>query len=153
MSFCSLLLKGKVDHLFLDQIIKHDIQLWLFSHLFKGLENCWERHRRVAEYFHRGLEAMGLKLFVKERVSFKEGWSKMRSTTISKPLHLLQTARLPTVTTIVAPHGYDWKEITTYIMKTHNLEISGGLGPSVGLVGNILSARLFRRSMYSGPAP
>uniref|UniRef100_A0A4W6EUY4 Alanine--glyoxylate aminotransferase n=1 Tax=Lates calcarifer TaxID=8187 RepID=A0A4W6EUY4_LATCA len=65
----------------------------------------------VAEYFHAGLENMGLKLFVKEK-----------------------KARLPTVTTIVAPHGYDWKEITTYIMKTHNLEISGGLGPSVGMV-------------------
>lgn len=77
----------------------------------EGLENCWARHRRVAEYFHRGLEAMGLKLFVQDRIS-----------------------RLPTVTTIVAPPGYDWKEITTYIMKTHNLEISGGLGPSVGLV-------------------
>ncbi len=47
---------------------------------------------------------------------------------------MLQKARLPTVTTIVAPHGYDWKEITAYIMKTHNLEISGGLGPSVGMV-------------------
>lgn len=47
---------------------------------------------------------------------------------------LLQRARLPTVTTIVAPHGYNWKEITAYIMKTHNIEISGGLGPSVGLV-------------------
>lgn len=80
---------------------------------------------------------MGLKLFVKERVSFEEGCSKRRSATISKPRHLSQMARLPTVTTIVAPHGYDWKEITTYIMKTHNLEISGGLGPSVGLVGNI----------------
>uniref|UniRef100_A0A668AK80 Alanine--glyoxylate aminotransferase n=1 Tax=Myripristis murdjan TaxID=586833 RepID=A0A668AK80_9TELE len=44
------------------------------------------------------------------------------------------SARLPTVTTIVAPPGYDWKEITAYIMKTYNLEISGGLGPSVGLV-------------------
>lgn len=49
-------------------------------------------------------------------------------------MFVLQNARLPTVTTIVAPHGYDWKEITAYIMKTHNLEISGGLGPSVGLV-------------------
>uniref|UniRef100_A0A3Q3VZV7 Alanine--glyoxylate aminotransferase n=1 Tax=Mola mola TaxID=94237 RepID=A0A3Q3VZV7_MOLML len=77
----------------------------------EGLENSWERHRNVAEYFHASLENMGLKLFVKEK-----------------------RARLPTVTTIVAPHGYDWKEITSYIMKTHNLEISGGLGPSVGLV-------------------
>ncbi|KAK7888771.1 hypothetical protein WMY93_024331 [Mugilogobius chulae] len=77
----------------------------------EGLENSWKRHESVAEYFHAGLESLGLKLFVKEK-----------------------KARLPTVTTIVAPHGYDWKEITTYIMKTHNLEISGGLGPSVGLV-------------------
>lgn len=94
---------------------------------------------------------MGLKLFVKERVSFKDSCSKMGSANIPKPLHLLQIARLPTVTTIVAPQGYDWKEITTYIMKTHNLEISGGLGPSVGLVGNIPSARLLCRPMYSGP--
>ncbi|XP_017280650.1 alanine--glyoxylate and serine--pyruvate aminotransferase a [Kryptolebias marmoratus] len=77
----------------------------------EGLENSWERHQKAAEYFHAGLESMGLKLFVKEK-----------------------HARLPTVTTIVAPHGYDWKEITSYIMKRHNLEISGGLGPSVGLV-------------------
>ncbi|XP_040896123.1 alanine--glyoxylate and serine--pyruvate aminotransferase a [Toxotes jaculatrix] len=77
----------------------------------EGLEQSWERHQEVAEYFHTGLESMGLKLFVKEK-----------------------KARLPTVTTIIAPHGYDWKEITTYIMKMHNLEISGGLGPSVGLV-------------------
>lgn len=38
------------------------------------------------------------------------------------------------MTTVVAPQGYDWKEITSFIMKTHNIEISGGLGPSVGLV-------------------
>ncbi|CAF90554.1 unnamed protein product, partial [Tetraodon nigroviridis] len=77
----------------------------------EGLENSWKRHKKVAEYFHTGLESMGLKLFVKEK-----------------------KARLATVTTIVAPHGYNWKEITNYIMKTYNLEISGGLGPSVGLV-------------------
>uniref|UniRef100_A0A8C6M0W5 Alanine--glyoxylate aminotransferase n=1 Tax=Nothobranchius furzeri TaxID=105023 RepID=A0A8C6M0W5_NOTFU len=77
----------------------------------EGLENSWKRHQRVMLYFHAGLESMGLKLFVKDK-----------------------DTRLPTVTTIVAPHGYDWKEITGYIMKTHNLEISGGLGPSVGLV-------------------
>ncbi|XP_053727286.1 alanine--glyoxylate and serine--pyruvate aminotransferase a [Synchiropus splendidus] len=77
----------------------------------EGLENCWERHAKVAEYFHTNLESMGLKLYVQEK-----------------------RARLPTVTTIVAPHGYDWKEITGYIMKNHNLEISGGLGPSAGVV-------------------
>uniref|UniRef100_A0A8C2H5U7 Alanine--glyoxylate aminotransferase n=2 Tax=Cyprinus carpio TaxID=7962 RepID=A0A8C2H5U7_CYPCA len=76
-----------------------------------GLENSWKRHKEVAEYFHKGLEEMGLKLFVQEK-----------------------KARLPTVTTIVAPPGYDWREITGYIMKTFNIEISGGLGPSAGMV-------------------
>uniref|UniRef100_A0A8B9KC42 Alanine--glyoxylate aminotransferase n=1 Tax=Astyanax mexicanus TaxID=7994 RepID=A0A8B9KC42_ASTMX len=76
-----------------------------------GLENSWKRHKEVAEYFHNGLEKMGLKLFVEDK-----------------------KARLPTVTTIVAPPGYEWKEITGYIMKNHNIEISGGLGPSVGMV-------------------
>uniref|UniRef100_A0AAY4E4S6 Alanine--glyoxylate aminotransferase n=1 Tax=Denticeps clupeoides TaxID=299321 RepID=A0AAY4E4S6_9TELE len=76
-----------------------------------GLENSWKRHKEVAEYFHKGLEDMGLKLFVSEK-----------------------KARLPTVTTIVSPPGYDWKEITAYIMKNHHIEISGGLGPSVGMV-------------------
>ncbi|ROI15278.1 Serine--pyruvate aminotransferase, mitochondrial [Anabarilius grahami] len=76
-----------------------------------GLENSWKRHKEVAEYFHKGLEEMGLKLFVQDK-----------------------KARLPTVTTIVAPPGYDWREITGYIMKTFNIEISGGLGPSAGMV-------------------
>ncbi|XP_052455407.1 alanine--glyoxylate aminotransferase isoform X1 [Carassius gibelio] len=76
-----------------------------------GLENSWKRHKEVAEYFHKGLEEMGLKLFVQDK-----------------------KARLPTVTTIVAPPGYDWREITGYIMKTYNTEISGGLGPSAGMV-------------------
>ncbi|XP_061539916.1 alanine--glyoxylate and serine--pyruvate aminotransferase a [Phycodurus eques] len=77
----------------------------------EGLEHSWERHRKVAEYFHTCLERMGLKLFVEDKA-----------------------LRLPTVTTIMAPHGYDWKDITAYVMKTHNLEISGGLGPSAGMV-------------------
>ena len=41
----------------------------LFVCCSQGLENSWERHRSVAEYFHAGLENMGLKLFVKEKVS------------------------------------------------------------------------------------
>lgn len=34
----------------------------------KGLANSWQRHQKVAEYFHAGVEMMGLKLFVKEKV-------------------------------------------------------------------------------------
>uniref|UniRef100_A0A9J8ARS0 Alanine--glyoxylate aminotransferase n=1 Tax=Cyprinus carpio carpio TaxID=630221 RepID=A0A9J8ARS0_CYPCA len=87
------------------RVIKH------LNTLIKGLENSWKRHKEVAEYFHKGLGEMGLKLFVQDK-----------------------KARLPTVTTIVAPPGYDWREITGYIMKTYNMEISGGLGPSAGMV-------------------
>ncbi|XP_077573460.1 alanine--glyoxylate aminotransferase-like [Stigmatopora nigra] len=77
----------------------------------EGLEHSWEKHRKVTEYLNAGLQRMGLQLFVEDK-----------------------SLRLPTVTTIVVPHGYDWKEITAYVMKTHNLEISGGLGPSAGKV-------------------
>ncbi|KAI1889311.1 hypothetical protein AGOR_G00177880 [Albula goreensis] len=76
-----------------------------------GLENSWKRHKEVAEYFHKGLEDLGLKLFVQDK-----------------------NIRLPTVTTIVVPLGYDWKEIVAYVMKHHHIEISGGLGPSAGMV-------------------
>ncbi|XP_056420664.1 alanine--glyoxylate aminotransferase isoform X1 [Hyla sarda] len=77
----------------------------------QGLERSWEIHRENALRFHKGLEELGLKLFVKD-----------------------PALRLPTVTTICVPEGYDWKEITTYIMKNHSIEITGGLGPSTGKV-------------------
>ncbi|XP_068136747.1 alanine--glyoxylate aminotransferase [Hyperolius riggenbachi] len=77
----------------------------------KGLERSWEQHREIALMFHKGLEDLGLKLFVKD-----------------------PALRLPTVTTVCVPEGYDWKEITAYIMKNHGIEITGGLGPSTGKV-------------------
>uniref|UniRef100_A0A8C6JGS0 Alanine--glyoxylate aminotransferase n=1 Tax=Melopsittacus undulatus TaxID=13146 RepID=A0A8C6JGS0_MELUD len=43
-------------------------------------------------------------------------------------------ARLPTITTVRVPEGYDWKEITAFLMDNHAIEISGGLGPSLGKV-------------------
>ncbi|KAM4693417.1 alanine--glyoxylate aminotransferase isoform 1-T1 [Discoglossus pictus] len=77
----------------------------------QGLERSWEIHRENALRFHKGLEALGLKLFVKD-----------------------PALRLPTVTTISVPDGYDWKDITAYIMKKYSIEITGGLGPSSGKV-------------------
>ncbi|XP_064418159.1 alanine--glyoxylate aminotransferase isoform X2 [Latimeria chalumnae] len=79
-----------------------------------GLENYWKLHQENALYLHKGLEKLGLKLFVKEK-----------------------DKRLPTVTTIAVPEGYNWKDITEYIMKNHNIEITGGLGPSIGMVMRI----------------
>lgn len=50
---------------------------------------------------------------------------------------LPQKARLPTITTVRVPKGYDWKEITAFLMENHAIEIAGGLGPSAGKVGSI----------------
>uniref|UniRef100_A0A8C9SQJ5 Alanine--glyoxylate aminotransferase n=1 Tax=Scleropages formosus TaxID=113540 RepID=A0A8C9SQJ5_SCLFO len=84
----------------------------MFSRKTKpGLENSWKLHKEVAEYLHEGLEGLGLKLFVQDK-----------------------NLRLPCVTTIAIPVGYNWREITQYVMKHHRMEITGGLGPSVGMV-------------------
>ncbi|XP_041120506.1 serine--pyruvate aminotransferase, mitochondrial-like [Polyodon spathula] len=77
----------------------------------QGLENTWKHHQEIAQYLHQGLEKLGLKLFVKDK-----------------------NLRLPTVTTIAVPEGYDWRDITTYVMKSYSTEIAGGLGPLVGMV-------------------
>ena len=46
----------------------------------------------------------------------------------------LQALRLPTITSVVVPTGYDWRDIVKYIMDSHGIEIAGGLGPSAGKV-------------------
>ncbi|XP_010011525.1 PREDICTED: serine--pyruvate aminotransferase, partial [Nestor notabilis] len=76
-----------------------------------GLENSWEHHRLNCAQLCQGLHDLGLELFVKE-----------------------EKARLPTITTVRVPEGYDWKEIIAFLMDNHAIEISGGLGPSVGKV-------------------
>ncbi|KAE8604528.1 hypothetical protein XENTR_v10014735 [Xenopus tropicalis] len=77
----------------------------------QGLERSWAVHQENALKLHKGLEALGLKLFVKD-----------------------PALRLPTVTTVSVPNGYEWRDITTFIMKNHAIEITGGLGPSTGKV-------------------
>ncbi|NWR32615.1 SPYA protein, partial [Tachuris rubrigastra] len=76
-----------------------------------GLESSWERHRANCARLCQGLLNLGLELFVKE-----------------------EKVRLPTITTVKVPEGYNWKDITTFLMDNHAMEISGGLGPTVGKV-------------------
>ncbi|NXV22791.1 SPYA protein, partial [Cepphus grylle] len=76
-----------------------------------GLESSWERHRANCAQLCKGLRDLGLELFVKE-----------------------EKARLPTITTVRVPEGYDWKDIVAFLMDNHAIEITGGLGPSVGKV-------------------
>uniref|UniRef100_A0A8D3BQ24 Alanine--glyoxylate aminotransferase n=1 Tax=Scophthalmus maximus TaxID=52904 RepID=A0A8D3BQ24_SCOMX len=80
----------------------------------RGLEESWKKHKEVAAYLYRGLEDLGLQLFIPER-----------------------DLRLPSVTTIAIPNGYDWREMLVYIMKHHQMEMTGGLGPSIGMVMRI----------------
>ncbi|GAB5576152.1 serine--pyruvate aminotransferase [Prionailurus iriomotensis] len=77
----------------------------------KGLENSWRQHREVTAYLHGRLQGLGLQLFVKD-----------------------PALRLPTVTTVAVPAGYDWRDIVNYVMDHFDIEITGGLGPSMGKV-------------------
>ncbi|XP_049629226.1 alanine--glyoxylate aminotransferase [Suncus etruscus] len=77
----------------------------------EGLEKSWLRHREVTAYLHERLQGLGLKLFVKD-----------------------PELRLPTVTTVAMPAGYDWKDLLRYLLQHHNIEIMGGMGPTVGKV-------------------
>ncbi|XP_045150467.1 serine--pyruvate aminotransferase [Echinops telfairi] len=77
----------------------------------QGLESSWRRHQEVSLYLHGRLQELGLQLFVKD-----------------------PALRLPTVTTVAVPAGYDWRDIVDYIMDHFGIEITGGMGPSVGKV-------------------
>uniref|UniRef100_A0A674CJ83 Alanine--glyoxylate aminotransferase n=1 Tax=Salmo trutta TaxID=8032 RepID=A0A674CJ83_SALTR len=88
--------------------LSHQYLVFVFP---QGLEESWRHHREVAGYLWKGLEDMGLKLFIQNK-----------------------DLRLPSVTTIAIPEGYNWREMLQYIMKHHNMEMTGGLGPSTGMV-------------------
>ncbi|KAK2505066.1 hypothetical protein MC885_004743 [Smutsia gigantea] len=77
----------------------------------QGLEESWRLHREATAYLHGRLQGLGLQLFVKD-----------------------PALRLPTVTTVATPAGYDWRDIVKYVMDHFDIEITGGLGPSVGKV-------------------
>lgn len=80
----------------------------------EGMNSVIERHQKCADQLYKGLERMGLELFVGDKLK-----------------------RLPTVTTIQVPNDVDWKDVTAYAMKTYLLEISGGLGPTANKVFRI----------------
>ncbi|KAM8804804.1 alanine--glyoxylate aminotransferase [Eudromia elegans] len=80
----------------------------------QGLEKSWVRHRANCASLCQGLQELGLELFVKE-----------------------EKARLPTITTVRVPEGYNWQDIVAYVMDKHGIEIAGGLGPTAGKVFRI----------------
>ncbi|KAK7792491.1 hypothetical protein R5R35_011040 [Gryllus longicercus] len=80
----------------------------------EGLPNSWKRHKDCANRLYEGINKIGLKLYVEN-----------------------ENCRLPTVTTIRSPPEINTKHVSKYAMERYNVEISGGLGPSAGLVMRI----------------
>ncbi|XP_060529474.1 alanine--glyoxylate aminotransferase-like [Cylas formicarius] len=80
----------------------------------EGIENVIARHQRCASQLYRGLEKLKLEFFVEE-----------------------EHDRLPSVTTLKVPTDVDWNTVLDYIMEKYQLEVGGGLGPTVGQVFRI----------------
>ncbi len=79
----------------------------------EGLQNRWERHRRCHELFVRGVESMGLRMYVPEG------------------------RRIWTLNTIHVPAGVDDAKVRKSLMGEHGIEILGGFGPLTGKIFRI----------------
>lgn len=80
----------------------------------EGLEALWKRHYDMHVMLWEGLNNLGLTPFVEDLPS-----------------------RLYTVNTINCPEHIDWKKLVDFSMNTRNIEIAGGLGPTVGKIWRV----------------
>jgi alanine-glyoxylate transaminase/serine-glyoxylate transaminase/serine-pyruvate transaminase len=76
----------------------------------EGIENRWDRHRRMAGALRAGVEAMGV-----DPVADESYW-------------------LPSLTTVRVPGGVDDAAVGDYLLDAYDLEIGGGLGDLAGEV-------------------
>jgi alanine-glyoxylate transaminase/serine-glyoxylate transaminase/serine-pyruvate transaminase len=89
----------------------------------EGLEHAWSRHRRNHLALRAGLEAMGLRLVVKEE------------------------ERLPQLNAVAIPAGVDDALVRARLLEEFNIEIGAGLGAlagkvwRIGLMGHSSNAR------------
>ncbi|ABF39132.1 alanine-glyoxylate aminotransferase apoenzyme [Candidatus Koribacter versatilis Ellin345] len=79
----------------------------------EGVENRWERHRRMHHAFVSGIEKLGLKMHV-------------------APEHRIVNLNTPRV-----PEGVDDAKVRKLLMDEHGIEIMGGFGPLAGKVFRI----------------
>jgi alanine-glyoxylate transaminase / serine-glyoxylate transaminase / serine-pyruvate transaminase len=79
----------------------------------EGLENRWQRHRRHAELFWDGLEAIDL------------------------VCHVPRQTRLPSLTTVRIPEGVDDLQVRKRLLDDYNIEVAGGFGELKGVVWRI----------------
>jgi alanine-glyoxylate transaminase/serine-glyoxylate transaminase/serine-pyruvate transaminase len=79
----------------------------------EGIENRWERHRRCHRSFVKGIEAMGLHMYVPEG------------------------HRITTLNTVSVPEGVDDGKVRQRLLDEPGIEIAGGFGPLAGKVFRI----------------
>ncbi len=79
----------------------------------EGAENRWQRHRRCHEMFVKGVEAMGLRMFVPAG------------------------RRIPTLNTVCVPAGVDDGKVRKRLLDDQGIEIQSGFGPLAGKVFRI----------------
>jgi len=79
----------------------------------EGLEARWERHYKNARLLWEGIESLGLSL------------------------HVPETYRLPSLTTVRVPDGVDEAKIRSRLLQEYNIEIGGGLGELKGKVWRV----------------
>ncbi|MEA5573029.1 alanine--glyoxylate aminotransferase family protein [Calothrix sp. UHCC 0171] len=79
----------------------------------EGIENCWQRHQKNAEYLWESMESLGL------------------------TMHVDKQYRLPTLTTVRIPEGADGKAIARRLLDEYNVEVGGGLGELAGKVWRV----------------
>lgn len=79
----------------------------------EGLEARYKRHRENAEYFWDGLKDIGLEPVVEHAY------------------------RLPSLTTIKVPEGFDAGQVCSHLLNEYNIEIAGGLGAFKGKVWRV----------------
>ncbi len=79
----------------------------------EGIENRWERHRRCHQSFVKGVEAMGLRMYVPAG------------------------HRITTLNTVSVPAGVDDAKVRSRLLQGQGIEIAGGFGPLAGKVFRI----------------
>jgi alanine-glyoxylate transaminase/serine-glyoxylate transaminase/serine-pyruvate transaminase len=85
----------------------------LYLILKEGLEKVFQRHRANHEALVKGLEGLGLEMFVQPE------------------------ARLPMLNSVSVPDGVDEAAVRAELLNTHRIEIGAGLGPLAGKIWRI----------------
>jgi alanine-glyoxylate transaminase / serine-glyoxylate transaminase / serine-pyruvate transaminase len=79
----------------------------------EGVEQRWERHRKMQQRFIQGIEKLGMRMHV-------------------KPEHRIVNLNTPCV-----PDGVDDAKVKNILLDEHGIEIMGGFGPLAGKVFRI----------------